>query len=188
MMLLAKRVSAKRPPEKSTSTSSAVEILLMRSKMSPAWPRVSIQYLAFSASGLSSASLERAPHFDPAKTRRRRSVSSAHHLLGLSLAAIRGAPQRPLVARADRVQRIPELGCDPRVRRILHHSRALAVLDLPPDLATELKVVALVVDRPRTVGLHQNSVIGRGNQLFERERLFARQQTDIRHANHRQPV
>src|ERR1043165_8673640 len=48
MVLLAKRVSAKRPPEKRTSTSSAEEIFLMRSKMSPACSFVSIQHSAFS--------------------------------------------------------------------------------------------------------------------------------------------
>ena len=70
----------------------------------------------------------------------------AHYLLRLALAAIRRAPESPLIAGADRIQRIPELGCDSGIRRILHHANALAVFDLPSDFATELKIVAPVVD------------------------------------------
>ena len=91
----------------------------------------------------------------------------AHDLLRLPLAAIWRTPQGPLIARADGVERVPEFGCDTRIRRILYHSDAFAVFDFPSDFATELKVVTLVVDRPRTIGLHQDCVIGGSNQLFE---------------------
>ena len=73
-------------------------------------------------------------------------MACAHHLLRLSFAAIRSAPERPLVARADRIQRIPELGRDAGIRWILYHAHALAVLNLPTDLTAELKVVTLIVD------------------------------------------
>src|SRR5262245_49903652 len=99
-------------------------------------------------------------------------MPGAHHLLRLSLTAVRGAPKRPLVPRADGVHRIPKFSGNSRVRRILQHARALAILDLPTDLGSELKVVALVVNRPRAVGLEQNAVIGGGNQLLERKRLL----------------
>ena len=45
-----------------------------------------------------------------------------------------------------------------------------------PISHAELEVVALVVDRPGAIGLHQNAVIGGGNQLFERQRLLAGQE------------
>src|SRR2546423_1499775 len=79
MVLLANRVSAKRPPEKSTSTASADENSFTRSKMSPACSLVSIR-------------------------------------------------------------------------------------------------------------LHQDAAVGRGNQLFQAQRLLTRQQADVRHADHRQPI
>ena len=48
MVLLAKRVRANVPPENRTSTSSAVEIFLIRPKISPALSLVSIQHSAVS--------------------------------------------------------------------------------------------------------------------------------------------
>src|SRR5580700_2987857 len=129
-----------------------------------------------------------ASHLDPTKPRRRRTVPRAHHLLRLALAAIRSAPKRPFISRADGVQRIPELGRNAGIRRILHHADALTMLDLPPNLAAELKVISTVINRPRTVGLHQHAMIGRSDQLLQSKRLLARQQTDIGHANHRQAV
>src|SRR5580658_7522519 len=121
------------------------------------------------------SALERASHFNPAETRRRRSMPCPHHLLRLAFAAIRGSPERPLVTRTNRVQRVPEFRRDSRVGRILHHACSLAILDFPTDLAAELKVVALVVNRPRSIGLHQDPVIGRGNQLLETEGFLSRQ-------------
>src|ERR1700691_3122722 len=100
-------------------------------------------------------------------------MPSPHHLLRLPLPTIRRPPKSPLIARADRVQGIPELGCDSRVRRIFNHADALTVLDLPPNLATELKVVALIVDRPRSIGLHQDAMISGCNQLFQSQRLLS---------------
>src|ERR1700722_10105941 len=112
MMLLAKRVSANLPPENRTSTSSALESFLMRSKISAAWSLVSIQLLsAFLCASVSLclcgelAAFVSAPDFDAPKPRWRRSMTCAHHLLRLALAAIRRAPECPLVAGADCVQR-----------------------------------------------------------------------------------
>src|SRR5215469_4507700 len=68
----------------------------------------------------------RAPHSDLPKPRRGGAVPCAHHLLGLSLTAVRRAPERPLVARADGIHRIPEFCGYSRVRRILQHAQALA--------------------------------------------------------------
>ena len=88
-------------------------------------------------------------------------MPGAHDLLRLSLATIRRAPERPFIARADRIHRIPEFCGNPRVRGVLQHAGGLAVFDLPADFGAELEVVTLVVDGPRAVGLKQNSVIGR---------------------------
>src|SRR5580704_2732020 len=115
-------------------------------------------------------------------------VTCAHHLLRLAFAAVRGAPQRPLIARADGVHRIPEFCRDAGIRSILQHASALTTDDLPANLAAELEVVTLVVDRPGAVRLHVDAALGGSDQLLQRERRGSRQDTDVRHANDRQPV
>src|SRR5712671_2513113 len=90
------------------------------------------------------ASLPRASHLDIAEAGWGGAVAGAHHLLRLAFAAVRRAPKRPLIARADGVHRIPEFSGDAGVRRILDHVAKLAAFDLPGDLATELKVVTFV--------------------------------------------
>ena len=112
----------------------------------------------------------------------------ADDLLRLSFAAVGSSPQRPFVARANGIHGIPELGRDPGIRRVLQHADALAVSDLPPDFAAKLEVVALVVNRPRLIRLQIDGVVGAGNQLFERQRLLARQNADVRHPDNGQPV
>ena len=115
-------------------------------------------------------------------------MARAHYLLRLPFPAIRSPPECPLVARANRIQRIPEFGRDSRVRGVLHHPDALAMFDLPPNLTAKLEVVSLVVDRPGAIGFHENCMLGGCNQLFQRQRLFSWEQTDVRHAYHRQTV
>src|ERR1700733_2949932 len=103
---------------------------------------------------------KRASHRNPSKSRRCRSMPCSHPLVWLAFPAIRSSPQNPLGARTNRIQGGPEFRRNPRIRRVLEHANALAVLDLPTNLATELKVVSLIVDRPRSIGLHQNAMIG----------------------------
>src|SRR5580698_3416143 len=128
------------------------------------------------------------PHLNPTKPRRTSPMPRAHHLLRLSLPTMRNPPQDPLLPRTNRIHRPPELRCYSTVRRILQHPHALPPLDLPANLAAKLKVVALVVNRPRPVRLHIDPVIGIANQLLTCQRLLPRQNTHIRHADNRQPV
>src|SRR5215469_3765741 len=121
----------------------------------------------------------RAPHSDLPKPRGSGAVPCAHDLLRLSLTAVRRAPKRPLVARTDGIHRIPKFRGNSRVRRILQHAQALAILDLPTHLGAKLKVVAFIVNRPGAVGLEQNAVIGGRNQLLERKRLLAGKNADV---------
>src|SRR5579883_3031599 len=123
-----------------------------------------------------------APDPDPAKPRGACAMPGAHHLLGLSLAAVGDAPQRPVLGAGDRGAGVPELRRDPAVARILQHAHAAAVTDLPADLAAELEVVALVVDRPAPVGLHVDRVRHVEDLI---ERLLTRQQAHVRHADER---
>src|SRR5580704_16059729 len=112
----------------------------------------------------------------------------SHDLLGLAFAAMRGAPHYPLVPGTDCVHGVPKFRRDSRVGGVFQHSDALAVLDLPSQFAAELKVVALVIDRPRLVGFHVNAVNGIGNELLASQRLLTGKNTDVGHPNDWQPV
>src|SRR5215472_11131899 len=165
MALLAKRVSA------CTSVVRMASISLtpcVRAASTTCWNRSS----AISA-----------PDFDLAEPCRRRAVSGAHHLLRLALAAVGHAPQGPVAAVRDGHARVPELGGDAAVAGVLQHAHAPAVVDLPRDFTPELEVVTLVVDRPALIGLHIDAA--RVEHLVER--LLARFQADVGHADQRQP-
>src|SRR5690349_6762021 len=123
----------------------------------------------------------RAPDFDLAEAGGARAVARAHHLLGLALAAVGDSPERPVFPPGDGSAGVPELGRDAGVARVLQHADAASAFDLPPDLAPELEVVPLVVDRPAAVGLHVDPV---GVEDLV-ERLLAGQQADVGHADQR---
>ena len=205
MVLLAKRVRASAPASISTSVSSASESCRMRSARRRS--SASDGRCASATAGL--ARLRRAPpealarfrtgfacrahdlakrdaHANVAEARRRGAVAGAHGLHGLALAAIGRAPERPVVARADGVATIPELRGDAAVAGILEHAAFLAALDLPADLGGELKMVAAIVDGPGAVGLHQDAVVGVGDQVVVAP--GAGQQADVGHADDRQAV
>src|SRR5436309_3513194 len=96
---------------------------------------------------------------DAAKTRGTRAVSSAHHLLWLALAAIRSAPQCPVIPIRDHVAGVPKLSRDAAVTRILQQPGPFATDDLPCHFTTKLEVVTLIVDRPALVRLHVDAAI-----------------------------
>src|SRR5690349_3293028 len=99
-----------------------------------------------------------ASHFDFAEPRGAGAVARAHHLFGLAFAAVRNTPESPVLRSGNRLAGIPELGRDAAITGVFQHADAAAVTDLPADLAAELEVVALVIDRPAPVGLHVNAV------------------------------
>src|SRR5579862_7439708 len=99
-------------------------------------------------------------------------MAGADHLLGLTLAAIRDAPQHPVIAIGDGCAGVPKLGGDAAIGRVLEHPGALAVLNLPGNLATELEIVALVVDGPTAIGLHVNRLADARENFVQR--LLAR--------------
>src|SRR3954470_5434025 len=114
--------------------------------------------------------LSRDPDADPTEPRRHRRMSRVPDLLRLALAAVRRPPELPLVATAEHVHGSPEPRADAGVGRVAQHSAALALLDLPADLAPELEVEPLVVDRPGAVRIHQDPVVRRGDHLVQRVR------------------
>src|SRR6476646_7772813 len=151
MVLLANRVSALVPAPIMASTSVTPS---ERAASTTCSKIASQRYSGNRSSGIG------APDPNVAEARRRCAVSGSHDLLGLPLPAIRRAPKRPVLRSGDGGAGVPELRADPAVARILEHPSALAPADLPGDLAAELKVVPLIVDRPTLVRLHVNGVIG----------------------------
>ena len=93
-------------------------------------------------------------------------MSRPHDLLRLPFAAMRRPPKHPFVARADGIHSIPELRSNPAVGGVAKHAGALAIFDFPSDFAAELEVVALVINRPGTIGFHVNALVGGSNELL----------------------
>src|ERR1700722_6115075 len=181
MVLLAKRVSAPKCAPNSPSTSETPRDLAACCAASNRSRHCFCEIISapFASTGI------RGTHVDVVEARWACAVAGADGLLGLSLAAIRDAPQPPMIAIRDGGARVPELGGDAAVSGILQHANALAVLDFPGDFATELEVIAFVVDRPAAVGLHVNGVADARENFLQR--LFPRQQADVGHANQRKP-
>src|ERR1035438_8516627 len=169
MALLAKRVSALESEARMASTS----VTPCARATSTTWPK-----MVSALSGIG------APDFDFVETRGAGAVAGAHHLLGLAFAAIGDAPKRPVWVPGDGLASVPELGRDAAIAGVLQHAHALAVAHLPGDFATELKIVALIVDGPAAIGLHVDGVIGAHDFV---ERLLAREQAHVGHADERQP-
>src|SRR3974390_1085271 len=165
MGLLANRVSASAPSLRISSRSRT--------------PR---EAEAFRATPKISSACIRAPDPDASESRRAGAVAGPHHLFGLPLAAVGNAPQHPVIAVRDGVAGVPEFGADAAVARVLQHADALAVADLPTDLAAELEVVPLVVAGPALVGLHVNGVADVEHFV---ERLVSGHQADVGHADER---
>src|SRR5579859_2077297 len=107
-------------------------------------------------------------------------------LAGLTLPAVRRAPEGVLRLIADHVHAAPEGWGDPCVGGVAHHAASPAALDLPSDLAAELKVETLVVNRPRAVGVHQDPVVGRFDHRLERG--LAGEEPDVGHPHHGEAV
>src|SRR5581483_9023252 len=95
---------------------------------------------------------------DVAETCRRRRLRRPARLHRLAFSAVRRSPREPRTFVADRIARIPKNGRHARISGVFQHAPALSVLYFPTDLAAELKVQSPVVDRPRTIALHIDSV------------------------------
>src|SRR5512145_3018541 len=93
----------------------------------------------------------RVDHVDAVEPRGGGAVRHCTDLAGLAL-AVEERPAEPVVAPvADLRAGVPELLRVGLVGHVAQHPRDLAALDLEEELARELKVVPLLVDRVRTV-------------------------------------
>ena len=113
-------------------------------------------------------------------------MACAHGLHGLAFAAIGRAPERPVIARTDCVATVPEFGGDAAVAGIFYHAAQLAAFYFPADFGGKLKMIAAIVNGPGAIGLHQDRVVGIGDQIVVTPRAGI--DADIGHANHRQAI
>ncbi len=105
---------------------------------------------------------------------------------GSPFAAMRRAQHLQRVGVADALQAAPEIGRDAAIVGVLDHRAELAVLDHLPALASELELVARIVDGPRAVGLHQHAALDAGDHLVQRR--IARLEVQVGHAVDRRTV
>src|SRR5688572_7143970 len=73
---------------------------------------------------------------------------------------------------AHHVHRVPEDGCVALVRDIAQHAGDFSVAHLMVRLPGELKVITLVVDRPRAAIPDDDAPIGRRNDVVDRDIAF----------------
>src|SRR5690606_13060241 len=89
-------------------------------------------------------------HVDLPVTSRRAAVAHRVRLRRLSLAVVERTSQLVAASAAYHVHGIPELRCTHLVGHVLQHAYDSAVPNLIEQLAAELRVVPLLVDRERT--------------------------------------
>src|SRR5690554_279502 len=107
-----------------------------------------------------------------------RAVRHRRHLRGLALAVEERPAQAVIGLVADRAAGVPELRRADLVGHVLDHAGDLAVLDLVEQLAAELRVVALLLDRERAVADDVDAVLHVLDHVRDRELLIAGRQGD----------
>src|SRR5690606_27343354 len=126
---------------------------------------------------------------DAVETGGGRAVRDRRHLARLALAVEERAAQAVVAFVGDGAAGVPEFRRADLVGHVFQHAGDLAVLDLVEKLAAELRVVALLVDRERTVADDVDAVLHVLDQLGHRQRGLARRHRHIGHALelHRRP-
>src|SRR6185369_10479252 len=87
------------------------------------------------------------------------------HLNGLALCVAERTAQEVALWTADHVQARPELRRLHLIGDVLEHTGDLPTLDLVENLAAELRVVALLVDRERAIADDGDAAIGGGDEI-----------------------
>src|SRR5690606_11773285 len=104
-------------------------------------------------------------HIHLTMTRWRTSMADCIRLRRLSLPVAERSTKLVAARTADHVHRVPEFRCTHLVGHVLQHSHNSAVPDLVEQLTTELRVVALLVNRERTFPADNEPPHGRRNHL-----------------------
>ncbi|KAG0938345.1 hypothetical protein G6F31_015467 [Rhizopus arrhizus] len=119
---------------------------------------------------------------DAVEARGRRTVRDRRDLARLALAVEERTAQAVVALVGHGGAGIPEFRRADLVGHVFQHAGDLAVLDLVEQLAAELRVVALLVDRIRTAAVDPDAVLHVLAHVLDAARLLARRQRDIGHA------
>src|ERR1700752_4666084 len=103
--------------------------------------------------------------FYVAESRGRSAMARSHRLHGLALSAVGRAPKRPIVARTDCIAAIPKFGGDAAVAGVFDHAAFFSAFDFPANFRRELEMIPAIVDRPGTIRLEQDCIVGVGGQI-----------------------
>src|SRR6185369_14372015 len=108
-------------------------------------------------------------------------VADDAHLPRFSLAVVERPMQFIRRPAANAVAGAPEIGCARLIGDVAQHPADFPLVDFKESLATELEVVALLIDRPAAVAVDQNPLLDAGNELVERRVLRGWLERDVRH-------
>src|SRR5262249_23212800 len=104
---------------------------------------------------------------DVSKQAGRRGMANTDHLIGLTLAAVRGSHDLERLLIPNHLEAAPEGRRDTTIIGVLHHRGQLTVLDQLSPLTAKLEFIARVVNRPRAVSLHIDTTLHCGKHLFQ---------------------
>src|SRR5215471_6961573 len=108
----------------------------------------------------------RVDHVHIAKKRDRAAVGDGIRLLRLSLAVGERAAKSVCAFSAKQRHRIPEVWRTGLISNVAQHSDALAIFDLPENLTSKLKVVALLINRVGTIAFDVDAALCCGDHIF----------------------
>src|SRR5262249_2555849 len=116
---------------------------------------------------LSSLSCGGIEHINLAKASQGTTMAYCVNLARLALAIVECPIELISCAAAQTIARAPEIG---RARLIGHnpeHPAEVTLVDFPKSLATELKVVALLVDGPTAIAVNEDPLLHALHQFIE---------------------
>src|SRR5262249_44817404 len=121
-------------------------------------------------------------HVDLTEARRTASVAHAVDLRGLAFTVVRRAVLLIVGRAGNGVAGLPEIGGARLVCHARNHVALLALLDFPEGVATELEVVALLIDGEAAVAIDQDAVLHIADQIVQRYPALAGFQRYIGHS------
>src|SRR5438552_98249 len=82
----------------------------------------------------------------------------------------------------EAVTGVPEISRARLVGDIAQHLTELAIFDFPEGLSAELKVVALLIDRPASVSVNENPIVHAGDEILQGHVFAGGFERYVRHA------
>ena len=84
----------------------------------------------------------------------------------LTLTVVQRGAKLVRVSSSDHRERIPEVERPGLISDVTEHAHAFAIPDLVEDLAAKLEIVALLIDRERSITFDENAVVRCSNEVF----------------------